>query len=148
LISSDIHITRNISCPVSPIGSPLLNPRSPQHLNGRLSPSPISSPITMSGSSTPLSGGTGAIPFHHLNQLVYLQEAAPLPQSPYMNSPSYWDPDVLRGPPSGSHAFRELFNEKFKVSNTHENFSYTVKTILRNQPEDTNRNDMSRWLIK
>ncbi|KAK4734561.1 hypothetical protein R3W88_008822 [Solanum pinnatisectum] len=105
---SDIHITRNISCPVSPIGSPLLNPRSPQHLNGRLSSSPISSPITMSGSSTPLSGGTGAIPFHHLNQSVYLQEAAPLPQSPYMNSPSYWDPDVLRGPPSGCHAFREL----------------------------------------
>ncbi|KAJ8536795.1 hypothetical protein K7X08_035196 [Anisodus acutangulus] len=105
---SDIHITRNISCPVSPIGSPLLHPRSPQHLNGRLSPSPISSPITMSGSSTPLSGGTGAIPFHHLNQSVYLQETAPLPQSPYMNGPSYWDPDVLRGPPSGSHAFLEL----------------------------------------
>lgn len=62
----------------------------------------------MSGSSTPLSGGTGAIPFHHLNQSVYLQEAAPLSQSPYMNGPSYWDPDVLRGPPSGSHAFREL----------------------------------------
>ncbi|KAM3381985.1 mitogen-activated protein kinase kinase kinase YODA [Capsicum galapagoense] len=105
---SDIHIARNISCPVSPIGSPLLHPRSPQHLNGRLSPSPISSPITMSGSSTPLSGGTGAIPFHHLNQSVYLLEAAPLPQSPYMNGTSYWDPDVLRGPPSGSHAFREL----------------------------------------
>ncbi|XP_070053292.1 mitogen-activated protein kinase kinase kinase YODA-like [Nicotiana tomentosiformis] len=105
---SDINITRNISCPVSPIGSPLLHPRSPQHLNGRMSPSPISSPITMSGSSTPLSGGTGAIPFHHLNQSVYLQEAAPLPQSPYMNGPSYWDPDVLRGTPSGSHAFREL----------------------------------------
>ncbi|CAN4087718.1 unnamed protein product [Withania somnifera] len=105
---SDIHIARNISCPVSPIGSPLLHPRSPQHLNGRLSPSPISSPITMSGSSTPLSGGTGAVPFHHLNQSVYLQEAAPVPQSPYMNGPSYWDPDVLRAPPSGSHAFREL----------------------------------------
>ncbi|KAJ6386428.1 hypothetical protein OIU78_016362 [Salix suchowensis] len=74
LLASDLHIPRNISCPVSPIGSPLFHSRSPQHLNGRMSPSPIASPRTTSGSSTPLTGGTGAIPFNHLKQTAYLQE--------------------------------------------------------------------------
>ncbi|KAL0452480.1 UNVERIFIED_CONTAM: Mitogen-activated protein kinase kinase kinase YODA [Sesamum latifolium] len=106
----DIYIPRNISCPVSPVGSPLLYPRSPQHLSGRMSPSPISSPRTTSGSSTPLTGGIGAIPFHNqpmLSQDSYgnLQMRSP---SPCVNSPSYWDPDILRGVQSGSHAFREL----------------------------------------
>ncbi|XAR53642.1 Mitogen-activated protein kinase kinase kinase [Bertholletia excelsa] len=112
---SAIHNTRNnISCPVSPIGSPLLHPRSPQHLNGRLSPPPISSPHAKSGSSTPLTGGNGAIPFHLLNQSVYLQEgfgSKPTPpQSSYANSPSYHSQnhDMFRGMPSGSQIFREL----------------------------------------
>lgn len=108
--SSDIYITRNISCPVSPVGSPLLHPRSPHHLSGRMSPSPISSPRTTSGSSTPLTGGIGAIPFH--NQPILSQESfvnlQMRPPSPSANSPSYWDPDILRGPQSGSLAFREL----------------------------------------
>ncbi|XP_009627909.1 mitogen-activated protein kinase kinase kinase YODA-like isoform X2 [Nicotiana tomentosiformis] len=104
----DIHIPKNISCPVSPIGSPLLHPRSPQNLNGRMSPSPISSPLNTSGSSTPISGGNGAIPFRHINQSVYLQEARTVPSSPYMNGPSYWDPDALRATPLGSRAFQEL----------------------------------------
>ncbi|OIT03817.1 PREDICTED: mitogen-activated protein kinase kinase kinase YODA-like isoform X2 [Nicotiana attenuata] len=104
----DIHIPKNISCPVSPIGSPLLHPRSPQNLNGRMSPSPISSPLNTSGSSTPISGGNGAIPFRHMNQSVYLQEARTVPSSPYMNGPSYWDPDALRATPLGSRAFQEL----------------------------------------
>ncbi|KAM0949501.1 putative mitogen-activated protein kinase kinase kinase STE-STE11 family [Dioscorea sansibarensis] len=73
LLTSDIH-ARNISCPVSPIGSPLLNSRSPQHINGRMSPSPISSPRTTSGSSTPLTSGNGAIPFNQPKQLAYLHE--------------------------------------------------------------------------
>ncbi|KAL8534443.1 hypothetical protein ACS0TY_010454 [Phlomoides rotata] len=100
--SSDIYIARNISCPVSPVGSPLLHPRSPQHLSGKMSPSPISSPRTMSGSSTPLTGG---IPFH--NQPLLSQEGFGNMQ---MRSPcpSYWDPDILRGAQSGSHAFQEL----------------------------------------
>ncbi|XP_027103737.1 mitogen-activated protein kinase kinase kinase YODA isoform X1 [Coffea arabica] len=109
--SSDIHIQRNISCPVSPIGSPLLHPRSPPHLNGRMSPSPISSPRTTSGSSTPLSGGAGAVPFQHLNQSTYLQEGfgsvPKTPQSPYINGPLYWDSDMFRGMQAGS-AFRDL----------------------------------------
>ncbi|GJV02022.1 mitogen-activated protein kinase kinase kinase YODA-like protein [Tanacetum coccineum] len=72
-ISSDVQIPRNISCPVSPIGSPLLHSRSPQHLNGRLSPSPICSPRITSGASTPTNNGS-KIPFHHVNQSVYLHE--------------------------------------------------------------------------
>lgn len=106
---SDSHTLRNnISCPVSPIGSPLLHSRSPQHLNGRMSPSPISSPRTTSGSSTPLTGGTGAIPFHHLKQPVYLQS----PNSPYVSGPAYHDPnpDFFRGIQPGSHVFGEQFS--------------------------------------
>lgn len=117
LHSSEIHIPRNISCPVSPIGSPLLYPRSPQHLNGRMSPSPISSPRTTSGSSTPLTGsGSGTIPFHQLNQSVFLQEDFGIkpkpPQSPYISSPSYHSPnhDIFRGVNSGSQIFRELLS--------------------------------------
>ncbi|RDX62956.1 hypothetical protein CR513_58667, partial [Mucuna pruriens] len=45
--ASEIHILRTISCTVSPIGSPLSRPRLPQHMNGRMSPSPISSPRTL-----------------------------------------------------------------------------------------------------
>lgn len=59
----------------------------------------------MSGSSTPLTGGMGSIPFH--NQPLLSQEGFGNMQirSP---TPSYWDPDILRGAQSGSHAFREL----------------------------------------
>lgn len=113
--SSEILIPRNnISCPVSPIGSPLLHARSPQHLNGRMTPSPISSPRTTSGSSTPLTGGTGTVPFHHLNQSVYLQEGFGNMTKPNhglsVNGPSYWDPDGFRGVQTGTQAFRELAN--------------------------------------
>ncbi|KAJ6830599.1 mitogen-activated protein kinase kinase kinase YODA-like isoform X1 [Iris pallida] len=69
---SDSHM-RNISCPVSPIRTPLLS-RSPRHANGRMSPSPISSPKTTSGSSTPLTGCNGAIPFNQSKQFPYLHE--------------------------------------------------------------------------
>ncbi|XP_065628478.1 mitogen-activated protein kinase kinase kinase YODA-like [Quercus suber] len=112
--ASDIHIPRNISCPVSPIGSPLLHSRSPQHLNGRMSPSPISSPRTTSGSSTPLTGGFGAIPFNHMKQSVYLQEGfgsmPNLRNGPYANGASYHDsnPDIFRGMQPGSHIFTEV----------------------------------------
>ncbi|KAA8539936.1 hypothetical protein F0562_026628 [Nyssa sinensis] len=114
----DIHIPRNISCPVSPVGSPLVHPRSPQHLNGRMSPSPISSPRTTSGSSTPLTGSSGAIPFHHLNQSVYLQEGftsmPKAPYSPYVNGPSFHspNPDIFRGMQSGSQGFWDLVSSE------------------------------------
>ncbi|KAL7003445.1 mitogen-activated protein kinase kinase kinase [Sarracenia purpurea var. burkii] len=122
LHSSEIHIPRNISCPVSPIGSPLLQPRSPQHLNGRFSPSPMSSPRATSGSSTPLTGGNGTIPFHQLNQSVYLQDGFGIkpnpPQSPYINSHSYHSPnhDIFRGIQTGSQIFRELLDSESEAS--------------------------------
>ncbi|XP_075502486.1 mitogen-activated protein kinase kinase kinase YODA-like isoform X3 [Primulina tabacum] len=91
--SCDSYSPGNISYPVSPVGSPLLHPRSPQHMNGRMSPSPLSSPFT-SGSSTPLTGGIGPIPH----------------QEGFYNDPkrpSYWDPDILRGVYAESNAFQE-----------------------------------------
>ncbi|KAH8492369.1 hypothetical protein H0E87_021794 [Populus deltoides] len=114
LLASDLHIPRNISCPVSPIGSPLFHSRSPQHLNGRMSPSPIASPRTTSGSSTPLTGGTGAIPFNHLKQSVYLQEGfGNMPYHTngiYANGLAYHDsiPDLFQGMQPGSPIFSEL----------------------------------------
>jgi hypothetical protein len=39
-----------------------------------MSPSPISSPRTTSGASTPVTGGSGAIPFNHNRQPVYSNE--------------------------------------------------------------------------
>lgn len=45
-----------------------MNCWSPQHLNGRMSQSPISRPRATSGASTPLTGGTDvvtAVPFSH-----------------------------------------------------------------------------------
>ncbi|KAK6137405.1 hypothetical protein DH2020_028828 [Rehmannia glutinosa] len=54
---SDGYMARNISCPVSPLGSPhLSHSRSPHRINGRLSPSPISSPRPASDASTPPPG--------------------------------------------------------------------------------------------
>ncbi|RAL51424.1 unnamed protein product [Cuscuta campestris] len=100
---SDIQIPRIISCPVSPLGSPLLHQRSPQRLNGgRMSPSPISSPRNTSGSSTPISGG--AIPFPHFinHSSIYSQvnSASPAP---------YWDPDAFRGVGSNSNNNNNAF---------------------------------------
>ncbi|KAK7315084.1 hypothetical protein VNO77_33616 [Canavalia gladiata] len=110
--ASEIHIPRNISCPVSPIGSPLLRSRSPQHMSGRMSPSPISSPRTASGASTPLNGCSGAIPFS--NHLVYLQEGlGNLPKSAngvYVSGPAHLDSnvDIFRGMQKTSPITSEL----------------------------------------
>lgn len=121
-LSGDNHIPRNLSCPVSPIGSPLLQSRSPQHLSGRMSPSPISSPRTTSGSSTPLTGGSGAIPFHHSKQSVYLQQEGfgGMPKSAnslYANGTSYHDPNpnIFGGMQPGSHVFPELVSGENNV---------------------------------
>lgn len=67
-----------------------------------MSPSPISSPRTTSGSSTPLSGGNGALPFSLVKQSVYLTEGSSnLPRSPnnfHVNSSGYRDqsPNLFR----------------------------------------------------
>ncbi|KAK1266943.1 Mitogen-activated protein kinase kinase kinase YODA [Acorus gramineus] len=111
-LSSDNHMAK--TCPVSPIGSPLLNSRSPQHINGRMSPSPISSPRTTSGSSTPLTGCNGSIPFHHSKQSVYVYDGfGSMPRSSnnlYMNGSTYHDPkpDLFRGMQPGSPIFRDM----------------------------------------
>lgn len=79
-----------------------------------MSPSPISSPRTTSGSSTPLTGGSGAIPFNHLKQSAHLQEnfgSLPKPSNGfYINGFSYNDSsaDIFRGIQPGSHVFSEL----------------------------------------
>ncbi|XP_039025403.1 mitogen-activated protein kinase kinase kinase YODA-like [Hibiscus syriacus] len=110
----DINIPRNVSCPVSPIGSPLLLSRSPQHLNGRTSPPPISTPRTTSGSSTPLTGGSGAMPFGYLKQSAYFQEgfgSMPKPSNGlFVSGSSHYDnnPEIFRGLQAGSHIFSEL----------------------------------------
>ncbi|XP_042474442.1 mitogen-activated protein kinase kinase kinase YODA-like [Zingiber officinale] len=67
ITTSDV-LMRYISCPVSPMGSPHLNSSSQRYVSGRMSPSPISSPIATSGASTPLTGGNGAIPFSQSKQ--------------------------------------------------------------------------------
>lgn len=116
--SSDIHTPRNMSCPVSPIGSPLPHPRSPQNFSGRMSPSPISSPHALSGSSTPLTGGSGAIPFHHQKQsMAYLHEGLGIiPRSQtnfYGNANNPYQepkPDMFRGISQASNVSQEMIS--------------------------------------
>ncbi|KAL7609263.1 mitogen-activated protein kinase kinase kinase YODA [Lactuca sativa] len=105
----------NISCPVSHLGSPLLHQRSVQNMNGRVSPSPISSPRNISGSSTPLNG---AIPFyHHQPSVLYTPEFTGLgmssrsPTRCFGPPPSYYHdprPDMFRAMPQGSPFFQEI----------------------------------------
>ncbi|XP_057857223.1 mitogen-activated protein kinase kinase kinase YODA [Cryptomeria japonica] len=68
---------RNISLPVSPSASPSIQSRSPNYRYDTMSPSPISTPTLRSGSSTPLTGGYGAIPLQAsggARQTVYVRE--------------------------------------------------------------------------
>ncbi|XVF09906.1 hypothetical protein REPUB_Repub07fG0137300 [Reevesia pubescens] len=149
LHASDINIPRNVSCPVSPVGSPLLHSRSPQHLNGRMSPSPISSPRTTSGSSTPLTSGSGAIPFGYLKQSAYLQEGfggMPKPSNGlYVSGSSYHDanPDIFRGLQAGSHIFSELVpseNDVLGIGRSVHGESYDGQSVLADR--------VSRQLLK
>lgn len=74
---SDVPAPR--SCPVSPVGieSPIYHSQSPKSMSGRLSPSTISSPRAVSGSSTPFSGGGGAVPlFNSKMPTTYSSEGA------------------------------------------------------------------------
>ncbi|KAK6135236.1 hypothetical protein DH2020_031008 [Rehmannia glutinosa] len=108
---SDIYTPRNISTPVSPVGSPLLHPRSPQHLNRHISPPPKANTRVSSSSSTPLIGGNVAIRYPHLNQSILPQESFRiLPKHlPGISSPSYWDPNILQGASSDNHSHRKQF---------------------------------------
>ncbi|KAG5563273.1 hypothetical protein RHGRI_005879 [Rhododendron griersonianum] len=111
------HVPRNISCPVSPTRSPLLHSRSPQNMSRVMynSPSPISSPCTPSGSSTPLTGGSGATPFHLLKQQTHLHEgmgtfARSQNTLPSEVGASSYDPkpDLFSMNSQTPHVFREL----------------------------------------
>lgn len=105
--SDHFYVKGNISLPVSPSASPLIQPRSPHHMYGGMSPSPISTPVASSGSSTPLTGGYGAIPFQSngsVKSTVYMQEGfgnmPRLTNGPHSNcSGVYLDarPDVYGG---------------------------------------------------
>ncbi|KAG1361331.1 Mitogen-activated protein kinase kinase kinase YODA [Cocos nucifera] len=104
-VSRDIH-TWNMSCPISPIRSPMLDARSSRHINGRIS-SPISSPKTTSGSSTPLTGCGGAIPVSQPKYLSSLHEgftSAPRLLNSRHASASTYDPklDIFQGKQKGS----------------------------------------------
>ncbi|CAH8363682.1 unnamed protein product [Eruca vesicaria subsp. sativa] len=96
---------RNMSCPISPVGSPIFHSHSP-HISGRRSPSPISSPHVLSGSSTPLTAGGGAIPFHHQRQTTInlLQEGIGSSRSPgsagnFYNNSYFQEPRQPRSSP-------------------------------------------------
>lgn len=85
------NVQKNVSLPVSLSGSPLMQSRSP-HRSGMMSPSPISTPLVNSGSSTPLTGGHGAIPFQvngTLKQNTHTDESFEnfprSPNGPYIN---------------------------------------------------------------
>ncbi|KAI5601442.1 hypothetical protein BDE02_01G092600 [Populus trichocarpa] len=120
---SNVYTMKNSSCPLSPVGSPLLHSRSPLNLSGRMSPSPISSPHTASGSSTPLSGGCGAIPFHHAKQPITCLQGSigmiPRSQSSfYPNSSSPYQepkPDLFRGVSQASCVFREIISSEYSA---------------------------------
>lgn len=83
-----------------------------------MSPSPISSPHTASGSSTPLTGGSGAIPFHHLQQpMTYLHEGVGIiPRSQnnfYANAGNPYQepkPDLFRAISQASNVFQEMIS--------------------------------------
>lgn len=121
--SREINIPKNISCPVSPIGSPLLYPRSSQNMNRRLSPSSIAASVA-SGPSTPPPSGVGTYPFRHPNQSVYLQESFTSKPKPSQcatyacNSPCYASPnrDIFQGMHSGGpQIFRDLSSSGSEV---------------------------------
>lgn len=79
-----------------------------------MSPSPISSPRTTSGSSTPLTGGGSGIPFNQLKQSVYLPEDFGSMQKPpngfCITVPSYHEsnPDIFKGMQTEPYIFSEL----------------------------------------
>lgn len=131
-LCSDTQIPRNISCPVSPIGSPLLHSRSPQHLNGRMSPSPISSPRTTSGTSTPPTNNGSKIPFHHVNQSVYLHEISRPTNNLPTNGISYRDPvpDMFRAKQPGCSPGRQFGGLTHELNGGHMVLADSVSHLL------------------
>lgn len=135
---SDGHMPRNISCPVSHMGSPLLHPRCGQNMNGRRSPSPISSPRTISGSSTPLTGPVGTVPgsFYH-----YQVQKQPQPgpyshemtsRSPNRSFGNFQEPkpDMFRAMPQGSPFFQEIVPQSDNDFLGNQKETYSGRSVL------------------
>ncbi|KAK9053136.1 hypothetical protein SSX86_029766 [Deinandra increscens subsp. villosa] len=121
VLHSKGHMPCNISSPVHHVGSPLLHSRTGQNMNRRLSPSPISSPKSIMGSPTPLTGaaGGGAIPFYHQVHKPHTPEFTGLTLTsrsptrsfgPPSNALNLVDPkpDMFRAMAQGSPKFQEM----------------------------------------
>ncbi|XAR70281.1 Mitogen-activated protein kinase kinase kinase [Bertholletia excelsa] len=128
---------RNLSCPVSPRVGSLLNSQLPQCMSGRMSPSPISSPRTVSGSSTPLTAGSGTIPYRHPKQPAYLHESiVNMPRSHdnlHLNISGFYHdpkPEMFPGTPPASHAFRELVSSGKGLPGTRQSEIYGGQSLL------------------
>ncbi|KAL0312574.1 UNVERIFIED_CONTAM: Mitogen-activated protein kinase kinase kinase YODA [Sesamum radiatum] len=133
---SDVYMARNISCPVSPMGSPLSRSRTPQQMNGRLSPSPISSPRATSGASTPPSGGNiGALPHYHPMTTTYLHDGMSMAVRsqnafhPNRNGYGEHRPDIFRGIVQAHLSLDAVSRENDFLGNKVE------RTVLRDQKE-------------
>ncbi|KAL1555113.1 mitogen-activated protein kinase kinase kinase [Salvia divinorum] len=83
--SSDIYTPRYVSAPVSPVGSPLLHPTSPQQFIQPKSPPAESSPSMVMIQPPP-----------HLNQTTWLKQGDTSSKPSVMSSPTYWDPNILQ----------------------------------------------------
>ncbi|KAL2348030.1 hypothetical protein Fmac_002030 [Flemingia macrophylla] len=135
---SDAHTPRDISHPVSPTGSPLL-PSSSRQASGRLSPSPISSPHTASGSSTPLTSGIGAVPFHQTKQPTFSYEGVNVIQRP--QNARYQEPnhDPLRGIMRDTFAYPDI------VSSNNDCLGYN-RRVVQGSPREFYDGDLQQVL--
>lgn len=126
---SDVPVPR--SCPVSPVGieSPIYHSQSPKHMSGRLSPSTISSPRAVSGSSTPLSGGGGAVPLAN-PMMSTTSSSEDVGTSPKSQSCFYPDDYTSHGLKS------DMFRETFPYGNGFfgENFGGHAQSGVNGQP--------------
>ncbi|XP_020215984.1 mitogen-activated protein kinase kinase kinase YODA [Cajanus cajan] len=136
---SDAHTPRNISHPVSPTGSPLLLSSS-RHASGRLSPSPISSPRTASGSSTPLTSGIGAVPFHQTRQPAISYEGVNVIQRP--QNARYQEPkhDPLWGIPRSTYACPDI------VSSNNDALGNYNRRVIQGLPREFCDGDLQQLL--
>ncbi|KAL3834399.1 hypothetical protein ACJIZ3_009135 [Penstemon smallii] len=128
--ASDMYSPRNIGHEVSPVVFPALNEK--------ISPSPVSSSQTRSRTST---AQTGVILHHRLNQSIISPGSSykmpKLLPSPCSNSPTYWDPDILRGLHSGYraaiHEHTSSDNERQKTLPYDRNYSVLADRVSLGQ---------------
>lgn len=151
LICSDVYVPPIIPRPVPPIASTLLHSRSPQHMmSPRPYGSPITSPVTVSGASTPLNDGGGAVLFRHQKQpSTDLHEMGMTSRSqknfyPNNSGMSYEEPkpEILRGAPLQSLLFRETVQSGNGLLRHHEStrpFQGDVRVLCNGQTLQANR---------